>query len=143
MDETILKLLQCSAATENVSVEHYPDGNKRYTFPVLAMLFIDSFEQTQDMFGTLDCHIGCSYTMSTGFPTLHCTITLVKQDKTVFDELEDIYMPLNPKKQKLHQQHICKLIDTCSQRVVEQEVNKEKIALAAVAHSTLHNNLYN
>ncbi|MBO4626135.1 MAG: hypothetical protein J5679_02575 [Alphaproteobacteria bacterium] len=143
MELATLSLLKYSAATESVSVEHYPAGDKCYSIPVLSMLFIDDFPPDADMFDMSNCYVDCSYKMSFGFPTLQCRITIETEEREVIKELENISIPLNPKKQNTYQRKIVALINACSKRIIEQEMKRNKIALAAVAHSTLHNNLYN
>jgi len=141
MELATLQLLKYGATTETVSVEHYPDGGKCYAFPVLSMLFDDEYEPDSDMFGTSNCCVDISYKMSLGFPYMQCVITIEKEDNVV--ELENILIPLNPKKQNSYQRKIVTLINACSKRIIEQEMKKNKIAMAAIAYSTLHNNLYN
>ena len=143
MELATLQLLKYGAATETVSVEHYPGGNKCYIFPVLSIFFNDDFSPDLDTFGTSNCCIDITYKMSLGFPYMQCKIVIEKDDGSVIAELEDISIPLDPKKQNNYQRKIVALINACSKRVIQQEMNKNRIAMAAVAYSTLHNNLYN
>ena len=138
-----LLLLKYAASTENVSVEHYPDGNKCYAIPVLTMLFDEDYESTSpdDVFDTSLIYLDISYKMMVGFPYMQCKIILEKDEQ--FALLEDILIPLDPKQQKPYQRKVMSLINACSKRIIAQEMKKNKIAMAAVAYSATHDNLYN
>ena len=143
MNTDALVLLKYAATTESVSVQHYPDGSKCYAIPVLTMLFDDEYESMSpdDIFDTSMIYLDISYKMMLGFPYMQCKIVLEKDEN--FAELENISIPLNPQQQNPYQRKIISLINTCSKRVIEQEMKKNKIARAAVAYSATHNNLYN
>lgn len=143
MTPEALLLLQYSASTENVSVEHYPDGSRCYAVPVLTMLFDDDYASMDQgaIFDTSTIYIDCTYKMMVGFPYMQCKLSLEKDDKVAI--LEEVSIPLDKRRQDAHQRRIVTLINQCSKRIIEQEMKKNKIALAAVANSTLHNNQYN
>ena len=142
MNAATLDLLKYGATTGSVSVEHYSDGGKCYASPVRSMMFTDCYEPDSDMFDMSKACVDCSYKMLFGFPYLQCRITIEKENDIV-NELENITIPLDTKKQNAYQRKIITLINTCSRRVIEQEMKKNKIAMAAVAYSTLHDNQYN
>lgn len=144
MELATLNLLKSSATANNVSVEHHhTGGDKCYTFPVYSMLFTDDLQPDSTTFEMSTCCVNCSYKMLFGFPYMQCEITIERDDGDVVAELESISIPLNSKKQNTYQRKIIALINACSRRVIQQEMKKNKIAMAAVAHSTLHDNLYN
>ena len=141
MTQESLVLLKSFASTESVSVEHYANGGRCYAIPVLCMLFSDEPYTSEDMFDMANICLDCSYMMPLGVPYMQCKITYEKDNKVAL--LEEVAIPLNRKKQNAYQRKIVALLNQCSKRIIEQEMKKNKIARAAVANSTLRNNMYN
>ena len=124
-------LLKFFSSTEDVSVEYY-SGGKCYTLPASAIVLDWPYIESQE---TLNIHIDCSYTMQMGVTYLHCCITRDDLD----DPMEDTLIPMDPKRRNKHQKELMSLIDTCSRRLIVQEMMHQKYAITS-AVQTLNGN---
>ena len=128
-------LLRYIASEETVSVSYFPAG-KIYLVPVAAFLLDKSYDPLDDINDSIGVYIDCSYAIKMGMPFMHCKIWFNNPENVI----ESSYVPLDPKLRDTRQRIIMSLINTCSKRVIAQEISRNRYAIYSAYQSMNNDN---